>query len=41
MPALGDAPGSIRFDAPKFPGQQGKSGLHARYQRELSGPQGD
>jgi hypothetical protein len=24
MPALGDAAGNIRFDAPKFPGQQGK-----------------
>jgi hypothetical protein len=24
MPALGDAAGDIRFDAPKFPGQQGK-----------------
>jgi hypothetical protein len=24
MPARGDAAGSIRFDAPKFPGQQGK-----------------
>jgi hypothetical protein len=24
MLALGDAPGSIRFDAPTFPGQQGK-----------------
>jgi hypothetical protein len=24
MPVLGDAAGNIRFDAPKFPGQQGK-----------------
>jgi len=24
MPALDDAAGGIRFDAPKFPGQQGK-----------------
>jgi hypothetical protein len=24
MPALRDAAGNIRFDAPKFPGQQGK-----------------
>jgi hypothetical protein len=24
MPALGDAAENIRFDAPKFPGQQGK-----------------
>jgi hypothetical protein len=24
MPALGDAAGSVRFDAPKFSGQQGK-----------------
>ena len=24
MPALGDAAGNIRFDAPKFPVQQGK-----------------
>ena len=41
MPALGDAAGDIRFDAPKFPGQQGKAEYHARYQQELSGPQGD
>ncbi len=25
MPALGDAAGGMRFDAPKFPGQQGKA----------------
>jgi hypothetical protein len=24
MPALGDAAGNIRIDAPRFPGQQGK-----------------
>jgi hypothetical protein len=24
MPAFGDAAGNIRFDAPKFPGQQSK-----------------
>ena len=24
MPTPGDAAGGIRFDAPKFPGQQGK-----------------
>jgi hypothetical protein len=41
MPALGDAAGNIRFDAPKFPGQQGKEDYNARYQQELTGPQGD
>jgi hypothetical protein len=40
MPALGYAAGGIRFDAPKFPGQQGKGRVHARYQWELSGPPG-
>jgi len=38
---LDDTAGGIRFDAPKFPGQQGKAEYHARYQQELSGLQGD
>jgi hypothetical protein len=40
MPALGEAAGNIRFDAPKFPGQQGKEDHMLVYQRELGGPRG-
>jgi putative sterol carrier protein len=41
MPALGDAAGNIRFDAPKLPGQQCKEDYMLVINGELSGPQGD